>query len=81
MTAALRQLRDQYLGWPTPDRKEVIKADIYAASGFRGCIGSGDGSLIRFTEPPALVGHAYVSRKKFVGVSLAILIFLAHLHY
>ena len=68
MTTALRQLRDSYLGWPTPERKAVIKAHIHATSGFRGCVGSGDGSLIRFAEAPAHVGHAYVSRKKFVGV-------------
>ncbi|KAJ6491204.1 hypothetical protein C8R45DRAFT_1138284, partial [Mycena sanguinolenta] len=47
---AIRKLRDQFLGWPTPQRKLEIKTYIEDHSGFPRCLGAGDGSLINFDE-------------------------------
>ncbi|KAJ6528964.1 hypothetical protein B0H19DRAFT_1274585 [Mycena capillaripes] len=68
VTHAIRELRHRYLGWPTPERKAVIKQYIKDTSGFEKCLGAGDGSLIRFCEVPIGDGHLYQSRKKFFGV-------------
>ena len=67
VTKAIRQLRDQHLGWPTAERKAVIKAAM-AQAGFHKCVGCCDGSLIRFTQQPALIGPGFLTRKKFFGV-------------
>jgi hypothetical protein len=67
---ALRELRPLYLGWPTEDRKLAIKTHIKDVSGFSRCLGSGDGSLIRFEEIPLQQGPHFMTRKKFFGVFL-----------
>jgi hypothetical protein len=72
VTRAIRQLRPRFVGWPTSDRKEVIKQDIQDISGFSRCLGAGDASLIRFCEIPIEDGHLYQSRKKFWGVGATI---------
>ncbi|KAJ7500003.1 hypothetical protein FB451DRAFT_1207193 [Mycena latifolia] len=65
---ALRELRPQYVGWPIPERKVIIKRDIENISGFSRCLGAGDGSLIRFEEIPKDDGHLFMTRKKSFGV-------------
>jgi hypothetical protein len=72
VTRAIRQLRPRFVGWPTSDRKEVIKQEIKDISGFSRCLGAGDGSLFRFCEIPIEDGHPYQSRKKFWGVGVTI---------
>jgi hypothetical protein len=68
VTRALRELRPHFVGWPTPQRKDVIQKHIVDQSGFSKCLGSGDGSLVRFCEQPIEDGYMYLSRKKFYGV-------------
>ena len=45
-----------------------IEARIEARSGFPMCLGSGDGSLLRWEECPEEDGEAFQGRKKFIGV-------------
>lgn len=65
---ALRELRRQYIGWPSPERKLVIKTHIKNVSGFSRCLGAGDGSLINFDEIPIQEGPHFMSCKKRFGV-------------
>lgn len=68
VTRAIRQLRAKYIGWPTAERQECIEQRIEARSGFPRCLGSGDGSLLRWEERPQEDGEAFQGRKKFIGV-------------
>ncbi|KAF7362660.1 DDE Tnp4 domain-containing protein [Mycena venus] len=70
VTRAIRELRTQFVGWPTAERKTVIRRDIKDRSGFAKCLGAGDGSLIRFCEVPREDGHLFQSRKKFFGTNM-----------
>lgn len=70
VSRALRQLQPQFLGWPDEDRKTVISTAISEQSGFDYCLGSGDGSLIRFSEEPMTSGWLFRCRKKFYAVSI-----------
>ncbi|KAJ7358270.1 hypothetical protein DFH08DRAFT_911690 [Mycena albidolilacea] len=49
---ALRELRSQFVGWPSSARKLAIKTHIKDVSGFSRCLGAGDRSLINFDETP-----------------------------
>ncbi|KAJ3963248.1 hypothetical protein EV361DRAFT_813519, partial [Lentinula raphanica] len=72
--AALRCLRNRFLSWPNPDRKDLISASIEERSGFRNCLGAGDGSLIRLLAMPTEHGALYLCRKKFAAVSSAFML-------
>ncbi|KAJ7330889.1 hypothetical protein DFH08DRAFT_1084032, partial [Mycena albidolilacea] len=61
---AIRELRPQYLGWPTAERKHIIATSIEDVSGFPKCLGAGDGSLIFFLERPLQQGYHFMTRKK-----------------
>jgi hypothetical protein len=68
VTKALCKLRHDFLGWPNETRKDEISNFIEEKSGFHLCIGSGDGSLIRFAEALILHGDQYRCRKKIWAV-------------
>ena len=68
VSKALRQLKTQYLSWPSEVQRLAIALAIENQSGFPKCVGSGDGSLIRFTEAPFEWGTTFMGRKKFFGV-------------
>jgi hypothetical protein len=70
VTRAIRQLRSKYLGWPDDPRKIEISNAIENRSGFYLCLGSGDGSLIRFAEEPLQFGYMFRCRKKFFAVCI-----------
>lgn len=70
VTRAIRELRSRFVGWMDDARKSVVSDHIENFSGFPNCIGSGDGSLIRFGDAPEEDGHLYMSRKKFYCVSI-----------
>ncbi len=53
---------------PDEDRQEVIASAIEERSGFPGCIGLIDGSLINLEEKPLEYGHLYMSRKRHMAV-------------
>jgi hypothetical protein len=69
VSRALQQLRSTYLGWPDEPRKQVIKDAIESVSGFRMCLGTGDGSLIHLFKQPLKDGDMYKCRKKFFAVN------------
>ncbi|KAJ6529441.1 hypothetical protein DFH09DRAFT_934804 [Mycena vulgaris] len=62
--SALRELRPQYVGWPVPDRKLVIKSHINNVAGFTRCLSAGDRSLIYFEE---ILPPLYVPEEVFRG--------------
>ncbi|THU93415.1 hypothetical protein K435DRAFT_903694 [Dendrothele bispora CBS 962.96] len=64
---ALRNIRSDFLAWPGPLRREYISAE-FEKGGFPGCLGSGDGSLIRLRDKPIVNGFSYWCRKKFYSV-------------
>ena len=68
VTRAIQQLQAKYIGWPTAERQECIEQRIEARSGFPRCLGSGDGSLLRWEECPQEDGEAFQGHKKFIGV-------------
>ncbi|EJF59916.1 hypothetical protein DICSQDRAFT_40900, partial [Dichomitus squalens LYAD-421 SS1] len=70
VTRAIRELRSQYLQWPTKAQREAIASAIEDKSGFPKCVGSCDGSLIRFCEEPIVDGHVYVSQKKSYSTNI-----------
>jgi hypothetical protein len=65
---AIRELRPQYLGWPTAERKHIITTSIEDVSGFPKYLVAGDGSLILFVEQPLQQGYHFMTRKKQFGV-------------
>jgi hypothetical protein len=65
---AIRELRDEYVGWPSEERKEEIKRAIFERSGFRECLGSGDGTHIQLTARPTKNPVEYMNRKKDLSV-------------
>ena len=69
VSRAIHALGPRYLNWGNPERKEVVSRAIEAKSGFPKCLGSGDGSQIRFSELPLVDGEQFQSRKKFISVS------------
>lgn len=71
VTRAIRELRNQYLGWYSEDRKVEVMDRIEAKSGFPNCLGSGDGSLVRLEERPEEQGEAFIGRKSILGVCLS----------
>jgi len=64
VSKAVRKLRSDFLVWPNEARKAAISQFIENQSGFRLCIGSGDGSLLLLTEEPLVDGDQYRDRKK-----------------
>lgn len=65
VSKAMRQLKRRFVRWDDGEVSERIQH----RTGFPKCSGSGDGSLIRFTEMPIIFGPSYMTRKKFFGVS------------
>jgi hypothetical protein len=72
VTRAIRELRPRFVGWLSPERKVVVQQHIKDFYGFAKCLGSGDGSLVRFNEIPIEDGHLFQSRKKFFGVCMTV---------
>jgi hypothetical protein len=64
---ALRNIQDAHLAWPGPARREYLNSAM-SEWGFPGCIGIGDGTLIRLVNKPLRNGWAYWCRKKFYAV-------------
>ncbi|KAJ7577117.1 hypothetical protein C8J56DRAFT_899213 [Mycena floridula] len=69
ISRAIRQLRSQYLGWPSDEMKTVISMQIEQMSGFPKCIGCIDGSHIPLTQLPFMEGELFRSRKKEITVN------------
>jgi hypothetical protein len=66
---AIRNIRDNHLAWPGIERRRFLKTEM-AEQSFPGCIGIGDGTLIRLINKPWRNGAAYWCRKKFYAISL-----------
>lgn len=72
VSKALRRLKPQYLKWPDTTRRAVIKQWMEDKT-FPGCIGIGDGSLLRLVHRPLKNPWSYWCRKKFYAVSFFLL--------
>ncbi|KIL57043.1 hypothetical protein M378DRAFT_88415 [Amanita muscaria Koide BX008] len=70
VSRAIRALGSCYLNWGNQERKAVVSHAIKAKSGFPKCLGSGDGSQIRFGEAPLEDGEQFRSRKKFISTNI-----------
>ncbi|THV00063.1 hypothetical protein K435DRAFT_818410 [Dendrothele bispora CBS 962.96] len=70
VTRAIRELRDQYIGFPSEQDQQHTIDTIHNAIGFPRCVGSGDGSLIRFDEKPLVDGTQFMGRKQFFGATV-----------
>jgi hypothetical protein len=66
---AICNIRDHHLAWPGPLRRQFLNEKI-SDWGFPGCIGIGDGTLIRLVSKPHINGAAYWCRKKFYAVCI-----------
>ena len=53
-------------------RQEEVSGYIHRNFGFRNCLGVVDGSLIRLTEAPKVMGLVYYCRKKYPAVCVAV---------
>ncbi|OSC99379.1 hypothetical protein PYCCODRAFT_840847 [Trametes coccinea BRFM310] len=62
---ALRELGLGVLAWGDDARHEEVSEYIEEHFGFRDCIGIVDGSLIRLSKAPDVVGLVYYCRKKY----------------
>jgi len=69
VSKAVRKLPHQFLTWPNETRKAEISHFIENQSGFHLCLGSGDGSLLQFTEEPLVDSDQYQCRKKTWAVT------------
>ena len=59
VSKAVHKLQSNLFCWPDTIRKAEISNFIADAIGFWLCLGSGDGSLVWFTEEPMLDGDQY----------------------
>ena len=76
VSRAIRSHRPHYLGWMSPERKQIVSDAIQRISGFQKCIGSGDGTQICLDELPLIDGEQFLSRKKCISVSLSLLAYV-----
>lgn len=60
---ALKDVRMQWLEWPSRSRRREISA-VMAAEGFPGCVGFVDGTTLPLSQRPAIDGSSYFDRKK-----------------
>jgi hypothetical protein len=75
---ALRSLGRKRVCWPEGDARDEIKA-AYADTGFPGCLGAIDGSLIQLAFIPEENPIVYYCRKKFYGVRTVNIFFFVSL--
>ena len=69
VSRALRELGLDVLTWGDERRHDEVANSIYEDFRFRNCIGIVDGSLVRLTEAPKVMGLVYYCRKKYPAVS------------
>ncbi|KAI0658943.1 hypothetical protein C8Q70DRAFT_934053 [Cubamyces menziesii] len=62
---ALREIGLEILTWGNDERHKEVSEYIFEHFGFRDCIGIVDGSLIRLTKSPKVMGLVYYCRKKY----------------
>ncbi|THU98345.1 hypothetical protein K435DRAFT_616691, partial [Dendrothele bispora CBS 962.96] len=67
VTRAIRELRERFVGFTSEAEQQATMEHIQEVSGFPGCIGSGDGSGIRFDERPVCDGTQFMGRKEYFG--------------
>ena len=70
---ALREIGLEILTWGNDERHKEVSEYIFEHFGFRDCIGIVDGSLIRLTKSPKVMGLVYYCRKKYPAVSQPVL--------
>ena len=76
---AIREAGVDFVGWPDPQRKAVIKQAFREQCGLDGVIGVTDGSLLTMAEMPTVRGVEYLTQKKDPGVSVTTISFVEKL--
>lgn len=69
VTQAIRELRDDYVKWPTGDRLAEVKKD-FGAFGFKNCIGALDGTTMQLAVAPSKHRMSYRCRHKYWAVRI-----------
>ncbi|KZP11196.1 hypothetical protein FIBSPDRAFT_757092 [Athelia psychrophila] len=64
VVCALRNICDDHIGWPGPERRKFLREEM-GADGFPGCIGMGDDFFIRLVDKSWAQGWTYWCCKKF----------------
>ena len=69
VSRALRELGLDVLTWGDEARHAEVSGYIHKNYRFRNCVGILDGTLIRLTQAPKVMGLVYYCRKKWPAVS------------
>jgi len=59
---AVNKLGKDYIAWPSPQRRRELSDYAWGSFGFRGCIGSADGSQVPLTYAPRAQPWTYCDR-------------------
>lgn len=70
---AIMQLEKEYVRWPTPSERKVIKDRIGADSFFQECVGFIDGTLINLAAAPSHHKEDYWTRKSVYALNSLII--------
>lgn len=71
VTNALVSRKNQFIKWPTDDRKNAIKHGFFEMAGFPNVIGCIDGTHVRI-QAPSVDEPAYVNRKGYHSVNVQV---------
>ncbi|PLW34807.1 hypothetical protein PCASD_12665 [Puccinia coronata f. sp. avenae] len=66
---AILSLESTYVYWPDPDARKKIASDISNTTGFNGCVGFIDGTLLPLNEKPSIDSQDYYSCKGSYGLA------------
>ncbi|KAG7099563.1 hypothetical protein E1B28_001396 [Marasmius oreades] len=75
VTRAIRELRSKFGGWSSEEQRITMER-IEEKTGFAGCVGSGDGSLIPSDQMPALVGTSCRVERVSMGMRSKLLLIM-----
>ncbi|KAG8740986.1 hypothetical protein FRC10_003492 [Ceratobasidium sp. 414] len=70
---AIREFGPSCIGWPSAERKAVIKAGFKGKCGLDDVIGALDGSLLKLANKPQVEGDSYISRKGTASVTVQVI--------
>lgn len=67
---AVLGLKDEYMHWPTPQERSVLKDQTAEMSFFKDCVGFVDGTLIPLATAPRTTPEDYWTRKSFYAYNI-----------
>ncbi|XP_062609331.1 putative nuclease HARBI1 [Saccostrea cucullata] len=65
VSQALVNISSQFIKWPSPNEKVIIKKGFYSIAGFPAVVGAVDGTHVRIIAPSDHEPAAYVNRKGY----------------